>query len=67
MKRNYVFGYEIPWSAKSKIFCNGLLFMGPKEYRWLTYLIVLAIIGIQLTLMSLKELFLANNSNFITY
>ena len=46
LKRNYVYGYEIKWPARSNFSCKGRIFMGPANFRWLTYLIIIAIIGI---------------------
>lgn len=54
-----MFGWEMPWYGRSKFCCKGKLFMGPKSpYRYLVYLLIFALVSIQLLVFTLRDYFL---------
>jgi len=57
VNRNYVYGYEMPWLAKTLIICKGRIFIGPPKFRWLSFLIVFAITGLQFSIVYSSGLF----------
>jgi hypothetical protein len=39
------YGWELQWHARSKHWCKGKLFMGPTDFCWLVYSVIVAIVG----------------------
>ena len=58
LKRSaYKQGWELPWHARSQFFCKGRFFMGPPDYRYLVYAIVLAIVTCMTLVFSVRQYF----------
>ena len=43
--KDFNFGWQMPWLARSRIYCKGRLYVGPPDYSWLVCLIILSIIA----------------------
>eukprot|EP00347_Sterkiella_histriomuscorum_P002799 403366757 len=60
-------GYEMTWQAKSRSCCKGRFFIGPKSLRWITFSIILLIVGMVYMWIRLKPTFMMLDQLHFSY